>query len=62
MTRYWHSLSMILDRNGQLAAPGCGWCMYQLGPSRDWADVFVDVDFAREDFRGRSATWMIAAA
>ncbi len=58
VTRYWHSLSRILDRNGQIAEPGCGWCMYQLGPSRDWAGVWVDVNFAREDFRSRSATWM----
>lgn len=57
VTRYWHSLSRVSDRNGQLAEPGCGWCMYQLYPSVVVASVLVDVDVIQQDYRGRVPTW-----
>lgn len=62
VTRYWKAGSRILDRNGRLAEPGCGWCMYQLLPQCFWparealGATFVDVDFVQEDYRGRLPT------
>lgn len=61
VTRYWHSLSKVLDRNGALAEPTCGWCAYQLFPSVTVAGVFVDVNFIQEDYRGRLPTWCTLA-
>ena len=52
--RYWRAPARIVDRNGQLAEPNCGWCVYQGNPSRMWAGVWVDVDFVSEDFHGRT--------
>lgn len=60
VVRYWHSLSKIVDRNGQLAEPACGFCMYQLYPSITWAGVWVDVNFVQQDFQGRLPTWVRA--
>ena len=59
--RYWKSGSRILDRNGRLAEPGCGWCLYQLLPQGMWRDtgVFVDVDFVQTDYRGRLPAWAV---
>jgi hypothetical protein len=57
VVRYWHSLSRVTDRNGALAEPGCGWCMYQLYPSITVASVLVDVDYIQQDYRGRLPTW-----
>lgn len=58
VVRYWHCGARILDRNGQLAEPGCGWCMYQLYPSVTWGGVWSDVDVVQQDFRGRLPTWV----
>ncbi len=60
VVRYWHSLSMILDRNGQLAEPSCGFCCYQLYPTVNWAGVDVDLDFIQQDFQGRLPSWVVS--
>jgi hypothetical protein len=60
VTRYWKGLSRIIDRNGQLAEPGCGWCVHQLFPTVDRAGVNVDINFIQQDFRGRLPTWTVA--
>ncbi len=57
--RYWHSISRVTDSAGQLAEPQCGWCMYQLQPSRMWANTWVDVDCVQEDYQGRLPTWTV---
>lgn len=62
MDRYWHSLSRVVDRNGQLAEPSCGWCMHQLFPSTTVAGVFVDFDFVQQDYRGRVPWWVTRAS
>lgn len=59
VTRYWHSLSRVTDSAGQLAEPGCGWCMHQLSPSVGRAGVWVDVDVIGEDYKGRMPTWCV---
>ncbi len=61
VTRYWHSLSRTVDRNGQDSCPACGWCMYQLFPSVTWGGVWSDVDFIQQDWQGRLPTWVKAA-
>ncbi len=60
VVRYWHSLSIILDRNGQPAAPACGWAMFQLYPTTTWEGVSVDMDFIQEDYQGRLPAWVTA--
>lgn len=57
--RYWHSLSRVTDSAGQLAEPTCGWCMYQLYPSRMWAGVWVDVNVIQQDYKGRLPLWVV---
>lgn len=59
VTRYWHSVSKVTDSAGQLAEPGCGWCMYQLHPSVSRAGVWVDVDVVQEDYQGRVPNWVV---
>lgn len=61
VTRYWKSQSRILDRNGQLAEPSCGWCMIQTFPSVMWAGINVDVDIMQEDYRNRLPSWVVRA-
>lgn len=51
--RYWRSPARVVDRFGNLAEPSCGWCMFQAWPSVTWEGVWVDVDFAYQDYRGR---------
>lgn len=58
VVRYWHSLSKVIDRNGQLAEPSCGYCMKQLFPSISWAGVWVDVNAVYEDYRNRLPNWV----
>lgn len=60
--RYWHSLSRVVDRLGNIAEPDCGWSMYQLYPSKPVAGVLVDVNVVQEDFRGRVPTWTVASS
>jgi hypothetical protein len=52
--RYWRAPARVVDRHGALAEPAAGWCAYQAWPSRDWAGVWVDVDFCFQDFKGRT--------
>ncbi len=59
--KYWHSISRVTDSAGQLAEPGCGWCMFQLQPSRMWAGVWSDVDFIQQDYLGRLPVWCVKA-
>ena len=63
VTRYWKSQSRILDRNGELAEPSCGWCMLQTFPSVIWADtgINVDVDIIQQDYRNRLPSWVVRA-
>ncbi len=57
--RYWHSISRVTDSSGALAEPGCGWCVYQLQPSRMWEGVWIDVDVIQADYQGRLPTWCV---
>lgn len=59
--RYWRCGAKIVDRNGQLAEPSCGFCMAQLYPSITWGGIFSDLDIVQEDFLGRLPTWASAA-
>jgi hypothetical protein len=61
VTRYWHSLSRTVDRNGADSCPACGWCMYQLFPSETVGGVWSDYDFVQQDWQGRLPTWAVAA-
>lgn len=68
VVRYWHCGAKIIDRNGQIAEPGCGFCMYQLFPeTKVGADeqgngsILVDFDFVQQDFRNRLPVWLRAA-
>ncbi len=60
--RYWRSGAKIIDRNGQLAEPSCGFCMSQLYPSVTWGGIWSDLDIVQEDFLGRLPTWAASAA
>lgn len=53
VVRYWRCGARILDRSGQLAEPGCGFCMDQLFPSITTGGLWTDLDVVQEDFRGR---------
>jgi hypothetical protein len=57
IVRYWRAGARLLDRNGQLAEPTCGFCLTQLRPEVLIAGVRVDVDFVGQDFRGRLPSW-----
>lgn len=61
VTRYWHSLSRVIDRLGVLAEPECGWCMLQLFDSQMRAGVWVDINAVQKDYRGRLPIWAIAS-
>ena len=60
VVRYWHSMSRILDRNGQLAEPACGYCVHQLYPTQNCAGWAVDLNFVQQDYQGRLPTWVVA--
>jgi hypothetical protein len=60
VVRYWRAPSRVMDRNGKLADPSCGWCMSQLWPSVTWAGVWSDINFVQQDYRGRLPTWAVA--
>ena len=59
--RYWNALSAERDRYGDLAEPQCGWCVFQMYPSKTWRDtgVLVDVNMIGEDYMGRRPTWVL---
>ncbi len=61
VVRYWNALSREQDRNGKLAEPSCGWCMWQMHPSVMWAGVWVDVNIIGQDFHSRLPTWVVAS-
>ncbi len=58
--RYWNALSRETDRFGKLAEPRCGWCVWQMTPSRSWAGVWSDINIIGEDFQGRLPVWAVA--
>jgi hypothetical protein len=60
--RYWHSMSRIVDRNGALAEPMCGWCMHQLFDTQTIAGIQVDVNFIGKDWAGRMPSWIVGTA
>ena len=53
-TRYWHSLSRGIPE------PLCGFVQAQLYPTTSINGLPVDMNFAQQDFRGRSASWVVA--
>jgi len=59
--RYWKGLSKVIDRNGALAEPACGWCLVQLYPTSTCAGVLVDFSFVQRDYKGRIAPWAFAS-
>lgn len=61
VTRYWHSVSRVTDRNGNEAGPACGWCLFQCSPPNVIrAGIQVDVDFCQEDHLGRQVYFVAA--
>ncbi len=62
VTRYWKAPSNVIDRNGKLTQPSCGFCMYQLWDSRNWAGVWSDLNFVQKDIQGRLPHWAIAGS
>lgn len=64
VTLYWKSGSIVLDRNGQHAEPGCGWAVVQ-GMPFDYqvpaGGPEVDLDVVWQDYRGRSVHAVRAA-
>jgi hypothetical protein len=60
VVRYWNALSREADRNGALAEPSCGWCMWQMHPSVTWGGVWSDVNMIGQDFKGRLPSWVVA--
>jgi hypothetical protein len=60
VVRYWKSCSRVLDRNGNVAEPSCGWCCTQCTCQVVRAGVTVDIDFAYADYQGRTVP-MVAA-
>lgn len=68
VVRYWHCGAKIIDRNGQLAEPACGFSMIQLFPETTiGADesgaggLLIDFDVVQKDFQGRLPVWLRAA-
>lgn len=60
--RYWKGLSRIVDRNGLLAEPECGWCMLQLFPTTTRGGISVDIDVVQSDFQNRLPVWAVEDA
>lgn len=64
VVRYWKSGSKVLDRNGQYAEPGCGWCVVQGMPFNQQipnGGPLVDIDAVWQDYRGRTIKALCAA-
>lgn len=66
--RYWHSCSRVVDRNGEVAEPACGWVLVQGRPPNlvlnhtvNGKKVIVDANLAQTDYRDRSAHVLTAA-
>jgi hypothetical protein len=60
VVRYWHGMSRVVDRNGEVAEPMCGWCCHQLFDTQQLAGVPVDYNFVQKDWSGRLPTWAVA--
>lgn len=62
VVRYWNALSRESDRLGALAEPQCGWCVWQMNPSRVWRNsgVFVDINIVGADFQMRVPSCVFA--
>jgi hypothetical protein len=61
--RYWKGGSRVVDRNGQLAEPSCGWCVVQGFPidyMHPASGLEIDLDVVWQDYAGRTAA-VIAA-
>lgn len=57
VSRYWHSCSRVVDRDGNEAAPACGWVLHQLSPPNiELGDCTVDINFAQHDYLGRAVS------
>lgn len=56
--RYIKGGGRVVDRNGAIAEPDCGWCAIQLEPLEyaDLAGQRVDVIVTKRDYRGRGLT------
>lgn len=56
--RYWKGASRVLDRNGVLAEPTCGWCVVQGFPTDTphASGLTIDVDVLWRDYASRSVT------
>jgi hypothetical protein len=54
-TRYWKSMSRVVDRTDVLAEPACGWCMVQQWPAdQTIAGCQVDLSIVGRDYHGRA--------
>lgn len=52
---YWKSMSRVIDRNGQLAEPMCGWaCVQAFPPNVTIAGVQIDCNEIFEDYAHRT--------
>jgi hypothetical protein len=60
ITGYCKGQSRLLDRNGALVEPSCGWQLVQAYPSVSRGGVNVDLDFAYEDYSGRVIHGVVA--
>ncbi len=59
--RYWQGCSRLVDRLGNIAEPGCGWCVRQLFPDDVIvAGVEIDRDIIQADFLRRLPVWTAA--
>lgn len=68
-THYWRGQGRIVDRDGNLAEPTCGWCVTQMYPSiAEMVDsrtgeliefgFSIDIDVIGQDYKGRVPYWM----
>lgn len=59
--RYWEATSLVIDRKGNPARPATNWNMTQVGANLHLYGSVVDLDFIRQDSRGRLPMWAVAA-
>lgn len=60
VVRYWKAPANVVDRNGVLTQPHCGFCEYQLYDSQMVAGVWSDYDFIQRDLFKRLPSWCVA--
>jgi hypothetical protein len=59
--RYWRGMSRVVDREGELAEPSCGWCAVQQYPDNlAIGGAKVDVSVIGLDFKKRGLTAVVA--